>query len=135
MFLDFFWLWISTLSSRSWGTPERTFVRKINLLLAFHFILITQFLEPYELLIPYILLVHDQDRSESYFPAHHMLICLLCVFQRERLNQTFNIMKLGEINGLFAVKRMTRRVSSYRSSFLDQVSGVDLDHTAWGQYE
>jgi len=121
------------LGARAHQSP--LFVRKINLRVAFHDKSIAQFPELCKRLIPYVLLVHDQDRSESYFPAHHMLVCLLRVFQGERFNQAFNVMKLRESNGLFAVKGMTRRVPSYRSSFLDQVIGADLDHTGWGQHE
>lgn len=56
-----------------------------------------------------------------------MVVSFVGLLQWELLNHAFDVMELGEIDGLLAVESVARRPAVDGASFADQGEGVDFD--------
>ena len=74
--------------------------------------------------------LHHQHASEPRVPAHHMLIRLIRLCERKRLNHALDAMKFREINRLLGIQGLTGRPTVDRGALEDQSPNVDVDIAA-----
>ena len=65
-------------------------------------------------------------------PAHHMVVRLISLGEREFFYHALDFMKFSKVDRFFAIECLAGRPAMNRGAFLDEDCSVDLSFTSCG---